>query len=913
MIRMIAVGIIGCAVGLSSLAHAASPSNDEIAQKHHITIEDVQRLHSYRGLTNNDLKEMSTGKVRSILWKLDNPKPDQPLGAAEFRQMQQSGGLGIVVPENALGTAVQELESIRAEIERRAPTAAAEFSPEETRLGRAITTVAGVPIGEMEFAVPVPAPGVAQPNRDPRQGLLELDLEALQPVEPAAAPALQPAPGGISPSNWKWLGPGNVGGRTRALVIHPDQPDIMWAGAVAGGVWKTVDAGQSWAPLADFMANLNVSTLLLHPRDPNMLFAGTGEGFYNLDAFRGAGIFRSSDGGATWQQMPETANAKFHFVNRLASTADAETMLAATRNGIFRSTNYDEDDLATISFSAGTGISGLDILDIDCHPTDVKKCVAGGRGNVTYFTEDGGSSWSASSGIPDANLAERFFGRVEVAYALGDASVVYASVDRRGGEIYRSQDGGKTFMLRHSGSKYLSGQGWYNNALWAGDPQRPDLVVVGGLDLYRSTDGGRTLQRISEWWRVPNSAHADHHAIVSHPNYNGTTNRQVYFANDGGIYVNRDLLTAGLVTGWVSLNNKYGVTQFYSAAGNLSSGRIVAGAQDNGTQVYRPEEGANGYASMFGGDGGYSAADPNDPNFLYGEYVYLQIHRSVDGGRSSQYVFDGIGEAGSGSGALFIAPFILDPADANTMLAGGRSLWRSTNIKASTPSWEAIKPAIGPSSMISAIEARRNGASGVGSDVIWVGHQDGQVFKTVNGDSEAPSWQRVDATPQAGLPDRFVTRIRVDPENTKIAFVMFGGYAPGNVWKTTDSGGTWRNIGTKLPEVTIYDLAIHPRDSKLLYLATEVGVFASADAGDTWWPTNQGPANVTVNELFWMGETLIAVTHGRGLFWIDLSQSVVVAGGPADALAEPAGVSTPPATPEGLRTYVVPVSPFNSR
>ena len=156
----------------------------------------------------------------------------------------------------------------------------------------------------------------------------------------------------------------------------------------------------------------------------------------------------------------------------------------------------------------------------------------------------------------------------------------------------------------------LSKQVWDDNVIWAGDPRRADLVVVGGLDLHRSTDGGRTLQRISEWWRVPLSAHADHHGIFSHPNYNGTTNRQVYFTNDGGIYLNRDVLTAGLVSGWVPLNDRYGVTQFYGAAGNRYSGIVVAGAQDNGTQVIGRSLGCNGYASMFGGDGGYSAADP---------------------------------------------------------------------------------------------------------------------------------------------------------------------------------------------------------------------------------------------------------------------------------------------------------------
>jgi photosystem II stability/assembly factor-like uncharacterized protein len=661
------------------------------------------------------------------------------------------------------------------------------------------------------------------------------------------------------------------------------------------------------------MANLNVSSLLLHPEDPNMLFAGTGEGFYNLDAFRGAGIFRSSDGGVTWQQMPATQGEEFHFVNRLAVTANGQTLLAATRNGVYLSTDYDSADLTTITYRPASGLEGLDILDIDCHPADPQKCVAGGRGNTSYYSENGGVNWSRSSGIRDGNTSEKFRGRVELTYAIANPKVVYASVARNKGEIYRSQDGGKTFSLSHSGSEYLSGQGWYNNIVWAGDPLRPDLVVVGGLDLHRSTNGGRSFQKISEWWRAPNSAHADHHGIVSHPNYNGTTNRRVYFTNDGGIYLNRDVVRAGRLRGWVSLNNKYGVTQFYGAAGNVYSGRVVGGTQDNGTQVYRPSAGPNAYSSMYGGDGGYSAADPDDPNFMYGEYVYLQIHRSVNGGESSQYIFDGIRDAGSRDGALFIAPYILDPIDSDTMFAGGRRLWRSTNVKASTPDWHVIKSVLSTSQpRISAIDARSQGSVGAGSNTIWTGYEDGQVYMTTNGRDTTPTWRRVDGREDSnGLPDRFVTRVRIDPRNTDTVFAMFGGYVSGNVWKTTDGGQSWENIGANLPEVTVYDLVLHPKDSDFAYLATEVGLFASADAGATWWPTNQGPANVAVNELFWMDDLLVAVTHGRGIFWIDLEHSVI--SGEARDTQGAVTASSPEVSTDILRTYVVPVSPFNSR
>ena len=369
--------------------------------------------------------------------------------------------------------------------------------------------------------------------------------------------------------------------------------------------------------------------------------------------------------------------------------------------------------------------------------------------------------------------------------------------------------------------------------------------------------------------------------------YNGASNRIVYFSNDGGIFKNNDVLTAAADKGWVSLNHNFGVTQFYGGAGNPYSGRVLAGAQDNGTLVYSPPPGSNtgpnGFVADDGGDGGFVAADQTDPNMMYGEYVYLQIYRSIDGGNKSNFIYDGIEDAGNDKRALFIAPFILDPVNPETMLAGGASLWRTPNVTSATPAWMPIKDPLAPSALISAIEARPSTSGIAGSDVIWVGYTDGNVYRTTNGLAGQPTWSAItDGANPSSLPKRFVTRIRVDPKDGKRIFVAFSGYEPDNLWRTTDGGVTWKKISEALPAVSVYDIAIHPRDPKLLYLATEVGMFASGDGGDTWWPTNQGPANVAVGELFWMQEKLMAVTHGRGIFWIDLS------GVEAVALAAPA-------------------------
>jgi photosystem II stability/assembly factor-like uncharacterized protein len=220
--------------------------------------------------------------------------------------------------------------------------------------------------------------------------------------------------------------------------------------------------------------------------------------------------------------------------------------------------------------------------------------------------------------------------------------------------------------------------------------------------------------------------------------------------------------------------------------------------------------------------------------------------------------------------ALFIAPFVLDPNNSNRILGGGASLWRTDNAKAPNtnttgPVWTIIKSSTGR--RISAIAV----ASG-NSDLVWVGYDSGQVFKTINGTSANPTWQRVDHEGSNPLtPTRFCTRITIDPTNHSIVYVSFGGYNRGNVWKSDDGGLTWSNIGNLLPEAPVRAVAVHPRKTKFVYLGTEVGVFASEDSGVTWSPTNEGPTNCSVDDLFWMNEVLVSVSHGRGMFTIDLS------------------------------------------
>ena len=828
------------AVRTTTARAGARPGSDaadrRVAQKRGLLVEQVSRLREIRGLTDAGFSKISRGKLRRAVNRIDIY--DLPRTRESFRLMSQKDESG-TVPPLALSHALEELSFGRARAG-----------------GRRFT--AGLPAG-------------------PRMGADRL-----------IAP---PPTAGLSPSGTGWtaLGPGNVGGRTRGIVIHPTTPTTMWAASSGGGVWRTIDAGTSWQPVDDFMANLATSCLIVDPTNADVLYAGTGEGFSNVDALRGAGIFQTIDG-VSWQLIEATAVSDFHYVNRLAISRDGRVVLAATPTGIMRS--------ADVARATWTRALAEAIGDVDFHPVRATDAVAGGLNNGTaYFSTDGGATWTP------ATHPGLWSGRVEVTYALNNPNIVYASVNVNGGEIWRSTDGGRSYTKRRTGragggppARYLGDQGWYDNVIWAGDPTNADFVIAGGVDLWRSTDGGDTLIDISTWWD-PRSAHADHHCIAGHPGFNGTSNRRAFFGCDGGIYTAADVRAVGnnaqlpRVNGWVELINTYSVTQFYGGAGNPTSGVIIGGTQDNGTIAAHPADGSEGWRPIFGGDGGWCAADPTDPNVFYGEYVFLNIHRNIDGATTDDVDGDRyisgqfwnetarkwdwkpipftIPDA-KNQKALFIAPFVLDPNEPKRLLGGGISLWRTDDAKtpntpSSGPSWSAIKPSAGQP--ISAIAVAKGN-----SDVVWVGHIDGQVFKTTNGRAAAPVWQRVDRTgPSPLTPARYCTGITIDPRDAQTVYVTFGGYVAGNVWKTRDGGQTWTDISSTIPKAPVRALTVHPRKSAFVYLGTEVGVFASEDGGATWSATNEGPTNCSVDDLFWMNETLVAVTHGRGMFEIDLS------------------------------------------
>jgi subtilisin-like proprotein convertase family protein len=696
---------------------------------------------------------------------------------------------------------------------------------------------------------------------------------------------------------WSPLGPGNVGGRTRGLLVHPTNPSIMYAAGVAGGVWKSTDGGANWTPLNDMMANLAVTCLAFDPTNPNIIYAGTGEGYGNSDAVRGLGIFKTTDGGTTWTQLPSTINSNFFFVNDIVvSNVNSNRVYAATSTGILRSL----DGGANWAGLAATGCTDL-VIRTD-QPTDYVFLACGNSfttGIVYRNTDAGGfGTWT---GV----LSETGMGRTSLALAPSDQNVIYAlSASNSAGTfenglhaVYRSTSGGtagtwearvrntnpvklNTLLLTNpiiatlsecgQGSNQFFNQGWYDNVI-AVDPANPNIVWTGGIDLFRSDDGGLNWGLASHWWAAktnPRYSHADQHAIVFHPQFNGTTNRTMFVGNDGGLFRTTDSRAAtatgptatcstnnGSVT-WTSLNNGYGVTQFYHGVPYPNGTTYFGGTQDNGT-VRGTDGSPNAWTDLIGGDGGYVAVDSTNTNVLYGETTGISIRKSTDGGVNFASATTGISDQG-----LFINPFIMDPGNSQRLWTGGSRMWRTTN---AAGSWTQASATLGGN--VSAIAV-----SPSDGNYVLAGSANGFIARTDIGLSSTAATTWLTSTPRSG----YVSWVTFDPTNRNIAYATYSNFGGTHVWRSTNGGATWTGIdgsgATGIPDIPVHSIIVDPSNTSRLYVGTDLGVFVSLNSGATWAVENTGFANVVTESLAMngSGSNLFAFTHGRGAWRMSL-------------------------------------------
>ena len=703
---------------------------------------------------------------------------------------------------------------------------------------------------------------------------------------------------------WTDVGPNNIGGRTRALLIDPQNPANLYAGGVAGGIWRSTNGGATWSFTDDYMENMAITTMAFDPTDSTILYAGTGEDFFNLGGIRGSGIFSSTDAGISWNQLPSTAgNDDFYYVSDIVvSPNNPKHLYAATRTGIWRSTDGGTfwTDVLTHSGDSSYCVELAIRTDTVTQDTLLASCGNHGQGGdaAVYRSTDSGQTWQQV-------LTEPYMSRTSLAIAPSDQDTMYALASTYDDTIswthglhalFRSTDGGATWEPRVRNSdntakinklqltnplfadystcyaltdQYYS-QGYYDNVI-AVDPTDPNTVWTGGIDIMKSTDGGQNWAMVSQWWWQdgPIYLHADIHALVFHPGYDGgTTNATLYVGSDGGIGRTDSANGNGSTNlcnpydatiSWTPLNNGYNVTQFYHGAVYPNGQTFFGGTQDNGTN--RGNISDPNWDQIIGGDGGYVAVNPITPTIVYAEEQNRRFLKSTDGGTTFISAVSGITE--STANYLFITPFIMDPNDPDRLWIGGHTLWRTDN---GATSWTQASPTdLTNGNFISAWAVQPGN-----SDLVLVADSGGNIYRQTNATTANSTTSWINATEAQSDIDSlggFVSSLTFDPNTTSTVYATVSQFGVPHLWRSTDSGITWAPFGGTLPDIPFHHVVIPHGNSNRLYVGTDRGILTTNNGGRNWYYA-QGFPHVPTEWLQFATdngiEYLYAFTHGRG-------------------------------------------------
>ncbi len=662
---------------------------------------------------------------------------------------------------------------------------------------------------------------------------------------------------------WTSLGPWNIGGRVRAIVVDPTDPNTVYIGSVSGGVWKTTNGGSSWLPLDDQMANLAVCSMVMDPKDPKTIYAGTGEGFNNYDAMQGAGIFKTTDAGSTWSQLPSTNNTNFYYVNRLAIDSSNGALYAATLYGLFKSTDGGDSFTNPIPSKYGQiGNMGscADVVISYTSPTTIFASFGLFLQSQIWRSNDGGKTFQF-------NYQKLANGRIELASSPSDPLTVYASfMNLNSNEIDSlcvTNDGGNTWITKivpgpnsEGTPSYTANQGWYNNAMTV-DPDNAGTIYVAGIDTWKSLNYGINWTQISNAYASKSSlpsVHSDIHTLVFAP----SNHNIIYLGCDGGVYNSTDRGKT-----WTGMNNNLAITQFYSGAVSpvFNSTTYYGGAQDNYTLM----SSSNGqWRLIMGGDGGDVNVDFSNPNNVYAERPNFTFLKSIKAGNGFSYAQTGIPINSSThettDRTLFITPFSMDPNNSQILVAGTYRIYRTTN---AAGNWTSISPDLSGDgySKVSAVTVAKGN-----SKIIYAAYTNGKIWVTQQADT---NWTEIDQISTNGTPLAYCTSLATNPTDDGTVYATYSGYfARDKVFKSTNYGQTWTNVSGNLPNIPVQCLVVNPNNLQNLIIGTDLGIFTSFDGGKSWTQDNSGLANVAVFDLDYRASdnTIFAATHGRGMF-----------------------------------------------
>ena len=654
-------------------------------------------------------------------------------------------------------------------------------------------------------------------------------------------------------------------GRVPALAFHPTDRFTLYAGTAAGGVWKSTNEGASWVPLTDTECSLTTGSIAVDPVNPEIVYVGTGE---PSEATAGCGVLRSTNGGASWSTFgadvfTTSAAQAWPIYNLIvdrasAGSATSTTVLAATLRGVMRSTNSGQ------SWSVVT--PALTFSDIVQHPTDPNTVYAarvGVAGSAfpagLWRSRDRGATWDVVTTFAGDSVR-----RIEIAVSAarpGSVWMIAGRADRQLAGLWRWDDATSSRISldvvgprnpEPTGRLNFGGQSEYNLMI-AVDPSDADIVYIGGVRAYRSTDGGTTFREMAE--RV----HVDWHAVAVDKN----DPRRVIAGNDGGMFLSRD---KGLT--WTSLNAGLTTTLHYPGLSlhPTDPTGVLTGLQDNGTIITR--NGMMQWNGVFGGDGAYTAINPESPSTYYVSSQNGNIYRVNAGTAQATRVWvDTLVERRRG----FIAPFVLDASRPARLYFGGARLFRTENQGTTwTPISQDLTRGTG---VINAIAVAPSD-----SNVLFVGTSDGNVRYSRD---YGITW----LTPQSNLPTRTVTDFAVHPTDANKVVVTIGGSGGPHVYITRDGGITWSDITASLPDVTTQAAAWGPAGR--LYVGNMYGVYESSNEGQSYTRVS-GLPTIRVTDLVYNARTnrLVAATYGRGIWAYDFGSAGAVLRGDVNADGE---------------------------
>ena len=679
---------------------------------------------------------------------------------------------------------------------------------------------------------------------------------------------------------WQERGPSNVGGRTRALMYDPNDGangyKKVWAGGVAGGLWFCNDITQNppqWQNVDDFWENIAISTIAYDPTNPQIFYVGTGEAWFNLDAVDGAGVWKTTDGGLTWNRLTSTVN--FRSITKIVVANNGNVILGDRSQGLQVST-----DGGTTWTQKITGwISDIEVAaDGRIY---VAKYLSTGFTRVTdkiYRSANNGVSFTdISAPLGVGNNGER----IELACAPSNANIIYAIASDHaftgGGAgnirwFKKTTDGGTTWTnvtiptylnttCAATTQHFTRGQAWYDLIL-AVNPSDPNHVVAGGIDLHRTTNGGTSWSPISYWTGncLP-YVHADIHAIVYKP---GASN-EIVVGHDGGISWSNNITAAS--PKFTNKSENYNVTQFYAVAVSPSASTqyFLGGTQDNGSNAIHGL-GIQPSKEVTGGDGGFCFIDQDNPCLQITSYTNNSYYISTNGGQT----FTALGTQDASTGD-FINPADYDSN--NDLLYSSAAGHATAHVARWTVPGGARSNLVISSVVGDVTHIKVSPYSPPGTTTLYIGTSLGRVIRVANAHT-GTSFTGTVLSNATMHTQGSVSCIEIGASENEL-LVTYSNYNVQNVWYSNNGGTSWtsKDNGHGLPNMPVRWALFNPSNTKQVLLATETGVWSTNDitaaASSTFWePTVLGLANTRCDMLKIRNSDRMVVigTHGRGIF-----------------------------------------------